>query len=193
MFFVGIGGTLSESSSSEAALRMCMSNFEFEGHETQVFAGPVLDMPMYHPSADDRVPAAVEMLEAVRRADGVVFVSPGYHGGVSGLVKNAIDYLEDTARDPAPYLDSKPVGCIAAAFGYQAAVATLGSLRGIVHALRGWPTPYGAAINTRTWRDSSGEIVPEVAGGLGIIAQQMISLAEAKRVPAGAPGLIRTA
>ena len=32
--------------------------------------------------------------------------------------------------------------------GWQAAVATLGTLRTVAHALRGWPTPIGVAINT---------------------------------------------
>ncbi|MGH3622419.1 MAG: FMN reductase, partial [Sciscionella sp.] len=40
------------------------------------------------------------------------------------------------------------VGCVAAAHGWQAAVTTLTALRQIVHALRGWPTPLGAAVNS---------------------------------------------
>jgi FMN reductase len=39
------------------------------------------------------------------------------------------------------------VGLIATAYGWQAAGSTLSTLRSIVHALRGWPTPFGAAIN----------------------------------------------
>jgi FMN reductase len=37
---------------------------------------------------------------------------------------------------------------IATAHGSQAAASTLATLHTIVHALRGWPTPLGAAINT---------------------------------------------
>ena len=78
----------------------------------------------------------------------MVLVSPGYHGTVSGLVKNALDYVEDLRDDVRPYLDGRAVGCVAAARGWQASVTTLTSLRGIVHALRGWPTPLGSAINS---------------------------------------------
>ncbi len=77
-----------------------------------------------------------------------MLVSPGYHGTVSGLVKNALDYIEDLRDDPRPYLDGRAVGCVATASGWQAAVTTLTSLRSIVHALRGWPTPLGAAVNS---------------------------------------------
>lgn len=34
------------------------------------------------------------------------------------------------------------------AAGWQGAVSTLTALRSIVHALRGWPTPLGIALNT---------------------------------------------
>ena len=42
----------------------------------------------------------------------------------------------------------RAVGCIATAGGWPGAVNTLGALRDIVHALRGWPTPLGATLNT---------------------------------------------
>ena len=54
-----------------------------------------------------------------------MLVSPGYHGAVSGLVKNALDYVEDLRDEPRPYLDGRAVGCVAIALGWQAAVTTL--------------------------------------------------------------------
>ena len=89
-----------------------------------------------------------ELVEAVRQSHGVVIAAPGYHGTISGLVKNALDYLEDLARDRRPYLDGRAVGLIATAYGDQATMSTLLTLRSIVHALRGWPTPMGATIKT---------------------------------------------
>lgn len=87
-------------------------------------------------------------MAAVREADALVIGSPGYHGGVSGLVKNAIDLLEDTRADQRVYFDGMPVGLIVSAAGWQAGGVTLAALRGIVHAMRGWPTPVGVAINS---------------------------------------------
>lgn len=86
------------------------------------------------------------MIDAVRDADGILLASPGYHGTVSGMVKNAIDYLEDLAGDRRPYLQGRPVGLIVTAFGHQAANSGMTTLRTIAHSLRGWPTPFGAAI-----------------------------------------------
>jgi FMN reductase len=40
------------------------------------------------------------------------------------------------------------VGLIATAYGYQATMSTMMTLRAITHALRGWPTPLGATVRT---------------------------------------------
>jgi len=39
-------------------------------------------------------------------------------------------------------------GCVVTAYGWQACCTTLVSLRVIAHALRAWPTPFGAALNS---------------------------------------------
>ena len=175
MRYVGIGGTLSQNSASEALLRLCLSSLERCGHHIDVFAGAQINLPMYDPKSPDRSANARALIRAVRQADGIILASPGYHGGASGLVKNAIDYIEDTVNDQRPYFDGMPVGCITAAFGQQAAVATLASLREIVHALRGWPTPYGAAINTQTCMDSTGNVASDVAEQVRRVAAQVVS------------------
>lgn len=143
---VGIGGTLRDRSSSEQAMRLALSAVAVEA-EIRVFAGSELMLPLYQPGAalDDRATALVSALAA---CDGLVIASPAYHGSISGLVKNALDYAEELSRHPRPYLDGIPIGLIACAAGWQAAGQTLAALRAIAHALRGWPTPYGAAIRT---------------------------------------------
>jgi FMN reductase len=145
---VGIGGSLRPDSQSERALRIALGAAEEAGAKVTALTGPDLVLPFYDPSVAERPPAARTLVEELRHADGVILVSPGYHGSVSGLVKNALDYLEDLREDERVYLDGRPVGCVAAAQGWQAAVTTLTALRSIVHSLRGWPTPLGGTINS---------------------------------------------
>jgi multimeric flavodoxin WrbA len=45
----------------------------------------------------------------LRRAHGIIVASPGYHGSMSGLVKNALDYAEDM-RDDDDALFRRPRG-----------------------------------------------------------------------------------
>jgi FMN reductase len=117
------------------------------GAYTEMFAGRRLMLPIFDTESDSRDAEAEEFLAAVRRAVAVIISSPGYHGALSGMIKNALDYLEDLRDDRRPYLDGMPVGCIAVAYGWQATSSTLQSIRTTVHALRGWPSPMGATIN----------------------------------------------
>jgi FMN reductase len=136
-------------------------------------------MPFYDPSVVERTDAAKRLVETLRGADGVVLGSPGYHGTVSGLVKNALDYVEDLRDDPRPYLDGRAVGCVATAQGWQASVMTLTALRSIVHALRGWPTPLGSALNSKQvgFDLDGGSTDKDVADTLRTIGRQVAEFA----------------
>jgi FMN reductase len=182
---VGLGGTLRYNSSTERALRHCLRAVEDQGGRTELFCGADLDLPMYNPHDAERTAKASGLIESLRRADAVVVASPGYHGAVSGLVKNALDYFEDMRGDS--YLDNKPWGVISCAYGWQAAVGTLGQLRVIGHALRAWPTPLGVAINSAdpVW-DAEGELVDAgVRTQLELLATQLLTFARATAAPAG--------
>lgn len=179
---VGIGGSLRPDSQSERALRLALAGAEEAGAKTTVLSGADLVLPFYDPAVPDRSDAARRLVDELREADGVVLVSPGYHGTVSGLVKNALDYVEDLRRDERPYLDGRAVGCVATAAGWQAAVGTLNALRAVVHALRGWPTPLGAAVNSvEVDFDGAGECSDkQVAATLRTVGLQVVEFALAR-------------
>jgi len=179
---VGIGGTVRPNSSTDRALRAALDSAAGAGAEAVHFAGAQLaELPLYSPADRDRSPAAAELVDAVRRADGQIVASPGYHASLSGMVKNALDYLEDLREDERPYLSGRGVGCVATGAGWQAAVSTLTALRSIVHALRGWPTPLGAAINTARGPDAADE--EKVLFQLETIGAEVVEFARLKRQP----------
>ncbi|MCG5434205.1 NAD(P)H-dependent oxidoreductase [Mycobacterium sp. MYCO198283] len=176
---VGIGGTLRANSSTEKALRLCLDAVTRRGGRIRFFGGADIDLPMYNQDEPARTPRAVALIEALRSADAVIVASPGYHGGVSGLVKNALDYIEDLRQDSRVYLDNQPWGCISCAYGWQAAVGTLSQLRVIGHALRAWPTPLGVAINSadQIWGDDGALVDEGVRTQLDLLAAQVVSFA----------------
>jgi len=148
---VGIGGTIRPGSISERALVCSLRTAEAKGAETRLLGGEFLGaLPIFDPRPGEQTAAQRELADAVRGADGVIVATPGYHGSLSGLIKNALDTLEVTRNDPTPYFQGRPVGTIVTADGWQAAGTTLSALRAIIHALRGWPTPFGAALNATT-------------------------------------------
>lgn len=145
---LGLGGTARPGSTTERALSLVLAAARDQGAEIELLGGDFLHgLPHFEPGAPAR-PDQQRLLDAVARADGVVVASPGYHGSISGVVKNALDTLELGRQGQArPYFEGRPVGCVVTTQGWQAAGATLTALRSIIHALRGWPTPYGAALN----------------------------------------------
>jgi FMN reductase len=143
----GIGGTTRPGSSSERALRLALAFAEQQGARVDIVAGRELELPPYDPNVS-RQRTTMEFVSRLRSADALIISSAAYHGAISGTLKNAIDYAEDLRGDSPPYLDGRAVGCIVCAQGAQALGSTLANMRAIVHALRGWNTPYSATINT---------------------------------------------
>jgi FMN reductase len=183
-FVVGIGGTTRTASSTDRALRISLEAAQEASARTFVFDGAFLArLPHYAPENPARNEEQHQLVEMVRRADGLIVASPGYHGGVSGLVKNALDLLDDLRDDKRCYLDGRAVGCIVTAAGWQASASTLAALRSIVHALRGWPTPFGATLNTtEKIFDATGTCRDEkVAVQLATVGRQVVEFAHKYR------------
>ena len=180
-FIVGIGGTTRTGSSSEQALSLALKFARDAGAETELFAGQEMQLPMYDPDPGTMTAAAQHLVDSLRRADGVIFASPCYHGGVSGLIKNAIDYIEEMRADPRVYLDGRSVGIIGCGYGYQGPGMVLAQLRQMTHALRGWPVPLGVAINSAVVKFKDGECSEAaIAKQIEIMTSQVVDFAEGR-------------
>jgi FMN reductase len=178
---VGLGGTIRDGSSTEKALICALRRAEELGADTRLLGGSFLGgLPIFDPRPGGTTDAQAVLAEAIRSADGVIVASPGYHGSISGVIKNALDTLELTREDACPYLTAKPVGTIITADGWQAAGTTLMALRAIIHALRGWPTPFGAALNAGTSLFDEAGLCrdPKDAWQLATVAEQVVEFAK---------------
>ena len=169
---VAVGGSTRPGSLTNQLLERCLAEAEALGARTRSVLGPELAaLPIY---ADDADPAAAaELIEAVRGADCIVIGTPGYHGGMSGLVKNALDHLELLRDDTPPYLEGRAVGIIVTAAGWQSCGTTLTSVRSAVHALRGWPTPFGMTVNSAEQEPGDSEL----DGALRLVAEHVVQFA----------------
>lgn len=97
---------------------------------------------MEKPSED-----VIRFVNAFRSADVYIWLSPLYHGGITGVMKNAIDWLELTAGDKPAYLTNKIVSFTCWAGGNQA-MQGIQSLDHIAKALRAWSLPYSLPISS---------------------------------------------
>lgn len=179
---VGIGGTAPPGSMSERAVARALLSTEKLGATTRFSDGEFASrMPLYIPdrvirNADERA-----FIDAIRRSHGVIVGTRGYHGSLSGLVKNMLDLLEYTRREP--YLDGRAFGCVVIGPGWQACGTTLVALRAIAHALRAWPTPIDAVLNVSEplFNAEDACISENVSKQLSLVAFQVVQLARCHR------------
>ena len=179
---VGIGGTTRQGSTSERALAHALAAVDAAGGDTLLIPGTSLPLEPFDPASPRRSAEALHLVESLRRADGVIVSTPSYHGSISGLVKNALDFTEDLREDDRPYLHGRAVGCVICAEGAQAMGLTLVALRSVVHSLRGWPTPYAATVDSATRPFAAGDPAPEVIAGLRLVASQVLESAQMRRL-----------
>ena len=115
---VAIGGSTRPDSSSERAVRLAALGARDAGVHVTTITGRELMLPICDTETSDRTQQTLALVEAIRRAHGLLVGSPSYHGGVSGMMKNALDYIEDLASHDPPYLHGRAVGCIAVAYSW---------------------------------------------------------------------------
>lgn len=184
-FILGLGGSPRAGSSSERLVARALEHCAGWGAETELFDGPfIAGLPLFNPFDPSRTADERRFVAAIRRCDGVIVCTPGYHGSLSGPIKNALDLIEDTARDESPYLSDRAFGTVTVAHGWQAVGTTLVALRSIAHALRAWPTPFGAAFNASTplFDDGGMPIDPKVDHQLERVARQVFDFTRFRRM-----------
>lgn len=128
---LGISGSLRQGSYNSAGLRAAQ---ELAPKEMTIELADLSQIPLYNQDARDQaVPSAVERLaEQVCAADGLLFASPEYNYSVSGVLKNAIDWL--SRLKPMP-LAGKPAAVFGASIGMFGTARAQYELRRIMVAL----------------------------------------------------------
>jgi chromate reductase len=98
LHFVGISGSLRTGSLSAALLAAIVA---MSDDRTRITAFPLHSVPLYNQDLEPThgsAPAPVLALrEAIGAADGFIVVSPEYNFGMSGVLKNALDWASRPA------------------------------------------------------------------------------------------------
>ena len=123
---IGIAGSLRTASFNRALLSAAR---ELAPPELIIEVGELKDLPLFNEDLESNgVPAAVGALRsAVRRADGLLLVTPEYNHGVPGVLKNAVDWLSQPLRQSA--LEGKPTALMGASTGLAGTARSQSQLR----------------------------------------------------------------
>ena len=103
---IGISGSLRQASSNTAVLRTLQESMP-AGVEMEIL--PLDGIPLYNQDLDGPNPpeAVRDSKEVIAACDGIVICSPEYNFGMSGVLKNALDWASRPAF--ASPLKDKPV------------------------------------------------------------------------------------
>ena len=121
---LGISGALRQGSTNRLLLK-----------EAARLAGDVayseadLNLPLYDGDDEEKdgVPAAaLALAKQIAEADAIVIATPEYNAGVTGVLKNALDWVSRVEGNP---WDGKPVTVVSAAAGRSGGVQAQAMLR----------------------------------------------------------------
>ncbi|KAA2242881.1 NAD(P)H-dependent oxidoreductase [Chitinophaga agrisoli] len=119
--------------------------FRQKGFTPQVFSPAKADIPFFDP-AKNETPASVKaMCEMFCNAELQVWLTPLYHGSMTGVMKNCLDWLELTSRHGRPYLTGKVVALVCWAGGTQA-MQGINAMDAVAKALRAWVLPFSIPV-----------------------------------------------
>lgn len=102
-------------------------------------------IPFFELRKDHPGPEVEAMVDAFLQSDLQVWLTPLYHGGMTGAMKNCLDWLELTSRNEKPYLTDKVVGLVCWADGGQA-MQGINAMDAVAKALRAWVIPYSVPL-----------------------------------------------
>jgi FMN reductase len=152
---VGLCGSLRPGSFTRMALQVALAGAQEAGAQTRL-----LDLRQYHllfcdGKEDERAyPQDVFTLRAdVRAAQGIILATPEYHGGYSGVLKNALDLMGFEE------FEGKMLGLVGVSGGGMGAFGALNNLRAVGRALHAWVIPEQASI-PEAWKvfEASGSL-----------------------------------
>src|SRR5262245_30735401 len=138
----GICGSIREGSYTPLALALALRGAEEAGADSELIDLRDYQVIFCDGKDDERLyPEDIFRLRAkVRQAQGVILATPEYHGGYSGVLKNALDLMGFDE------FEGKMLGLIGVSGGRAGAIGAMNSLREVGRALHAWLIPEQASI-----------------------------------------------
>jgi NAD(P)H-dependent FMN reductase len=137
MKIIAIAGSLNPNSTTYAAVLIVAAAAKKAGAAVEIFDLRRFPLPMYDTRSDESTyPRNVHLFkQKMLAADGFIIGSPEYHGSISGVLKNAFDFIG--GRE----LEAKVVALLGTSGGAMGATNTLNTLNTICRNLHAWPLP----------------------------------------------------
>jgi NAD(P)H-dependent FMN reductase len=171
---VGLAGSLRPGSATRMAVQLALRGAEEDGAEVALLDLASYDLPFMGGALDEAKSRAVGQFRSeLRAADGMILGSPEIHGGISGVLKNALD-LSSSAE-----FEGKVVGLVGVAGGRMGASETLSHLRSVARSLHAWVLPDQVSIggSDEAFADDGQPVDLEIRARLKSVGRQVARFA----------------
>ena len=134
---LAVVGSLNRDSVTRVAMTRLVSMFAENGCVVNVRDLLFEPLAMYHPETSSTAPEVAPLAALVRRADVFVLGTPDYHGGMSGALKNFLDYFW---REFAGKLFVTIVA------SHEKGLTVADQIRTVARQCYAWSLPYGVSL-----------------------------------------------
>ncbi len=135
---LGVASSLRENSSSTAALTITLDLSKKYGAQTRLLNLKQTKLPLYDPNESQTSTELQKVEEDVEWADAIILATPDYHGSMSGVMKNFLDYFWSEFA-------GKTFGYICAS--HEKGLTVMDHMRTSVRQCYGWSLPYGISVS----------------------------------------------
>lgn len=149
---LAFAGSLRTDSYNRKLVRVLAAGATAAGAEVDVAELRELAIPLYDGDleAAGNVPPGVRTLqEKLAAADGLLISTPEYNGSISGVLKNALDWMsrpQANGKSGTDLFAGKPVGIVSASPGGLGGLRSLIDLRNMLGKLGMWVAPAQVAV-----------------------------------------------
>ena len=168
MIVLALCGSVREPSSTRLAMNTALDAAAAAGAEVRWPSQALSTLPFCDGRRGEYGEAVATFRAEVASANAILIGSPEYHGAFSGVLKNALDLLEEDA------LRNKLVAVVATAKGDAGAMNTLNHLRHVVRWMNAWVLPAQVSIPRASERAASGEFDAELTKELAVLGQELV-------------------
>ncbi len=161
---LGIGSSLRDNASSTTGLSATLDSARKYGAETRLLDLKQNKLPLYDPSENQSSPEIEKTKDDVMWADALILSTPDYHGSMSGVMKNFLDYFWAEFA-------GKTFGYICAS--HEKGLTAMDQMRTVVRQCYGWSMPYGVSISDSEDL-TDGKINSKLESRLDMLARDLV-------------------
>ena len=161
---LGIGSSLRENASSTIGLSITLDLARKYGAETRLLDLRQNKLPLYDPNENQSNLEIKKTKDDVVWADALILSTPDYHGSMSGVMKNFLDYFWAEFA-------GKTFGYICAS--HEKGLTAMDQMRTVIRQCYGWSMPYGVSISDSE-DFTGGKINPKLESRLDMLARDLV-------------------